>query len=365
MESSTQPVALGVPVTQDTRFGAAFIKLTIDEFNALGFAYGDCVSISFSNGYSLDEVPYFNGYYTAASQPVLVAYPGYPYIDLDISTDGGMWHAAGLSEGDTADIRLVERGRHLTVQQTFDTAYTNDRKDYATDEIFANYRSCAGGQLGQGVVFRGASPIDDEYNRAAYVSRFIQRDGISFVLDISDTPETMAAFIDECHSSGLDCSYFEELLAQGRVCALGLSAGYRGMDFRRKLVDGLRQMIGFEPPYYIHCVEGKDRTGFVAILLEALMGASYAQMCDDYMQTYENYYGISPTSQPDKYDALVSLRFDDMLAFLAGLLRTDGHKPGKAELVDMDFRDCARAYLASGGMDDADIDALVNRLTTD
>lgn len=33
------------------KFGGPYINITIDDFNALGFSYGDSVDISFSNGY--------------------------------------------------------------------------------------------------------------------------------------------------------------------------------------------------------------------------------------------------------------------------------------------------------------------------
>ena len=47
-------------------------------------------------------------------------------------------------------------------------------------------------------------------------------------------------------------------------------------------------MTGQEGPCYIHCTEGKDRTGFVCLLLEALCGANYGELRDDYMTTYAN-----------------------------------------------------------------------------
>ena len=46
-------------------------------------------------------------------------------------------------------------------------------------------------------------------------------------------------------------------------------------------------------PCLIHCVEGKDRTGFVCALMLALAGASAQEIIDDYMITYYNYYGIT------------------------------------------------------------------------
>ena len=70
------PVLKDCPVEHEEEFGGVYIKNTIDEFNAYGFDYGDSVSISFTNGYKLEDIPYYNGYYTRTGETLLVAYPG-------------------------------------------------------------------------------------------------------------------------------------------------------------------------------------------------------------------------------------------------------------------------------------------------
>ena len=55
-----------------------------------------------------------------------------------------------------------------------------------------------------------------------------------------------------------------------------------------------------EGPYYIHCVEGKDRTGFVCAVIEGLANATYEEIVDDYMKTYDNYYGVNESSNREK-----------------------------------------------------------------
>ena len=63
-------------------------------------------------------------------------------------------------------------------------------------------------------------------------------------------------------------------------------------DFTEKLAAGLRFMISNEPPYLVHCNEGKDRAGMTIALLEALSGATMDEIIADYMESYENYYGV-------------------------------------------------------------------------
>lgn len=53
-------------VIHEEEFGGVYIVMTIDDFNALGFEYGDSVDVVFSTGYSLEDIPYYNGYYVDA-----------------------------------------------------------------------------------------------------------------------------------------------------------------------------------------------------------------------------------------------------------------------------------------------------------
>ena len=83
--------------------------MTIDDLNAAGFEYGDSVNIEFSNGYKLDGIPYYNGYYTQTGEPLLVAYPGYPYIKACINSGGDLFTDAKLTEDDTASVTLAAK----------------------------------------------------------------------------------------------------------------------------------------------------------------------------------------------------------------------------------------------------------------
>ena len=100
-------------VIREEEFGGIYIDLSIEDFNALGFDYGDEVSIFFSNGYKLENIPYYNGYYAKTGQPLLVGYPGYPYINAALMDGDSLWTVADMAEGDTADISLIKKGKYL------------------------------------------------------------------------------------------------------------------------------------------------------------------------------------------------------------------------------------------------------------
>ena len=345
------------PVIRDTSFGGVYIDIEIEDFNELGFAYGDSVDIVFSNGYELRGIPYYNGYYVNVGDPLLVGYPGYPHIEAALNYGDSLWAVAGLEEGDTATVTLASPGAFRAVQEAFDITYLSDRSAYPnlSDAQFANYRSLSGGALREGAVYRSASPIDNEYCRASYVEAQMGATGIAFVLDLSDNADEVDAFMAQSIADGVDVSYFSRLRDAGCTAELDLNASYPSQAFAEKLAAGFVEMSGHEGPYLIHCIEGKDRTGFACILLEALAGASYDEMANDYMLTYANYYGITRESDPDKYDTIVGLHFDGMLRFLSG--SEDG-----ADLRSLDYSGYARDYLKRGGMTDEQIDALIERI---
>ena len=49
-------------VIHEPEFGGVYITATIEDFNALGYQYGDSVDIAFSNGYTLTDQPYYDVY---------------------------------------------------------------------------------------------------------------------------------------------------------------------------------------------------------------------------------------------------------------------------------------------------------------
>ncbi|MBR2780411.1 MAG: hypothetical protein IKD81_03245 [Eubacteriaceae bacterium] len=130
-------------VKHETEFGGVYIVITIDDFNALGFEYGDSVDVVFSSGYTLEDIPYYNGYYVDAGDPLLRAYPGYEYIKAALNYGEDLWDTAmlmssprpdlfvtaKLEEHSTAEIILREKGKYLDTQKARDLSYTDIRED--------------------------------------------------------------------------------------------------------------------------------------------------------------------------------------------------------------------------------------------
>ena len=130
------------------------------------------------------------------------------------------------------------------------------------------------------------------------------------------------------------------------------------LTFGEKLVKGLVAMANNDGPYLVHCVEGKDRTGYLIMVLSALSGATYEEMVDDYMLTYDNYYSITKKSDKDRYETIKEKDIDLMLHYLIG------DEDNKKNLIKIDdYAKYARKYLISIGMQEIDIDNLVAKLS--
>ena len=345
------PALADCPVSHSPKSDGVFIEISVADFNALGFAFGDSVDVAFSNGYTLKGLPYFSGAFVEPGEALLAGFSNLPYIEAGVSYGDDLWVTAGLSDGDTATVTLAEPGKFADIQKALDLSYTDERADYPSDVAFANFRELVGGNLKPGSFYRGASPVNDKHNRAAYASALIAGAGVQADFDLADNDDEIEGFLKEDAEAGVDVSHFEGLRRAGNVVAIDLSDAYRSEEYGQKLAAGLVELMRHDGPVYIHCTAGKDRTGFACMLLEALAGASYQQIVDDYMFTYDNYYQLNATNGAERFNIVREQRLDSMLRHVLGVEKG-------TDLASADLSAGARNYLKSAGMTDGQIDQL-------
>ncbi len=345
-DKTQSPSLSDAKISKDTKFGAAIIDITIEDFNKLGFALGDSCNISFTNGYTLSDVPYFNGYYVKNGEPVIVAYPSNTNVLITLN-NVGIWDSAALTEDCTVTITLNASKKYLATQQALGQSYSLLRSEYSSDEEFSNFRALKGGNLKENFIYRGASPVDNSRNRAQYTDGLLEKNAIACVVDLADSESDMGKYLaDENFRS----EYTKSLYENSNMILLSMGSGYASQTYKESVVTGFMFMLEHKDAasYYVHCMEGKDRTGFVCALIEALAGATYDEMCADYMQTYENYYKISKDKTPEKYNAIVALYFD---SFMECLYKTSD----VATLKTADYTLAATQYLLDGGMSEQSV----------
>lgn len=332
-------------VKQGEEFDDVFLTISIDDFLNSGFSYGDSINIYFTNGLTANDIPFYSGFYAKRGDPVVVGYEGYEYIILT-RVNIGLWSVTGLTEEDTAKVELNEKGKYKIQEDTFTLKYSDDVKDYESKEQFANYRGIKGGKLKEFLIYRGASPVDNTRKRATIVNELIKRDGIKYVLNLAENKKEYDTLIKKKLSN----SYVNKLFKKKNVLLLDMSADYSSKEYGESIIEGFRAMLEHDGPYYIHCLEGKDRTGFVCILLEALAGFSEKELEADYMVTFTNYFGITKEDNPEKYEAIKETYYDPIIDYL--------HPKGSAT----DYKEDACNYLRSFGMQEEEIQSLISLL---
>jgi hypothetical protein len=200
----------------------------------------------------------------------------------------------GLEVGSPVYMGLVEKGAYKDELEIRHLVRSDVREDYASDEVFANFREITLGDIAPGKLYRCSHPsIDDP--RAPYASALIEQAGIKTVINLSDSDEELASNLEYSE-------YYKSISEAGNLINLNMSVDPLADDFARKLGEGLRFMIAHEPPYLIHCVEGKDRAGIASALLGAIMNAKTDEIYADYVKSYENYYNVVPGTAA--YDAV-------------------------------------------------------------
>lgn len=199
-----------------------------------------------------------------------------------------------MDETCTATITLREKAKYLPAQKARDIHYSDEQREDEPDEVFGNFRVVNGmGALKENILYRSASPCDNEHNCAA--------------------------------------------------------------DFSEKPARGLATAAGHEGPFLVHCVEGKDRTGYVMMILEALAGATYREILDDYMLTYDNYYQINQTTDPERYQIIREKNIDEMIAYMTGM-------DAKADFSKVDLALSARRLLIGMGMTEEQVNLLKSKI---
>lgn len=248
---------------------------------------------------------------------------------------------------------MAKKAAMLAYQELCALKYSNDRADYNDDASFANFRAVTVGAIGDGKLYRSASPINNKHGRASYANAFIEAAGVSTVVNLADSAEDIAEYIA---AEDFNSEYYLGLYESGKVITLDMSGDFYSDEFSTSIADGLIFLAQNNPPYSIHCTEGKDRAGFTAVLLGALMGAELQEIVDDYMLSFYNYYGITQEAEPERYEAALNTNLYVMLYHITGVNSYE-------ELTQVDLESVATKYLLDAGMSEDDILTLKAKLS--
>lgn len=256
-------------------------------------------------------------------------------------TDTTVWLLQdGLEDPIPVEIALLEKGGYQEQWELHQLTRTNSRDDYPdlTDAEYANFRCVSAAGLGENILYRSTSPISAKLKRNTYADAACRETGIRTVLNLTDTQAEAEGLMNGTYYGTCDVIY----------CPI--TQDLQNPENLALLADGLRALANAEPPYLVHCVEGKDRTGIVCALLECLAGATPDEVKADYLVTYRNFYGVEPGSE--KADALLNANLLKSLKLLFGVDSPE----------DCDLRTEAADFLVEIGLTSEEVCRLQTRL---
>lgn len=293
-------------------YGGIALNITVKQLFEAGFKYADIAYVEFAD--KKLEIPVVPNYrylpagnagiisFADQSSPVILA-----SFYKDFSTNQGIatktvnpdksfyWTPAdGVKFPLDVKITLARPNGYAEEFEIYNLKRSTERKDYPqlTDAEFGNFREVTTTGAKPGTIYRASSPISPEIGRNKYVDAASKAAKIKLFLNMSDSKENGEKYPD----------YAKTYYSTQKIAWLHLNSDLTSATFSKGYAEGLRAIIKNETPVLLHCIEGQDRTGFGIAALEAFTGASYKEIIEDYMKTYENYYGVKKNTR--QYEVL-------------------------------------------------------------
>ncbi|MCR5526054.1 MAG: tyrosine-protein phosphatase [Lachnospiraceae bacterium] len=352
-ETSEYADVVDVPsaITMIKKSGMMVLAVSYNNMKEVGYKVGDVVNVTIKD-YSVSMPFCYKDNDVDVNESVLVNEDGSVGLTINggnFAESTGLFKKVKDESGKTGweikdgeelnkilvTISLLENDAYLDDYNIRNMDRSTERTDFDDDEQFANWRAVSGGSIKESLIFRGSSPINiTNASRVAYVEQLEVNNGIKTVLNLADSEKE----IDE-HMDSSNVQYYASLVSAGSVACLNMDYDFKADVFKEKAAEGIRFMLEHDGPYLIHCTEGKDRTGFMCALIEALLDADRDEIVSDYMKTYVNYYDMDEDDEEYRYIEENQLR--DIFEALYG--RED------YENSSLDLRSAAEIFLLNGG----------------
>lgn len=183
--------------------------------------------------------------------------------------------------------------------------------------------------------------------------------GIQYEIALSYSDKT----VKEAYES-LD-GYCLTLCENGKYVAP--SMGYLYFQDKAKTTTVLNSILENDGPYLIHCNVGRDRTGFVSLLIQSLCGCSAQEMKADEAKAFCNLYHIQVRSE--EYRTVTECTYDRNMYLISNYDKIDDIFDIDWDSIDVSSVDTYTAayryctdYL---GMSAEDVNSLIGKLCVD
>lgn len=332
-------------------YGMLVPSFSPSDLMAAGFAYADLLDVRIGDNIVLHNVPFTTGFNeVGVMETCFCDYNGLGQMYGFGLLHGNFSERIGGRIGDKIVVTMSEKQGYKDTYEIMHSVYGYDPKGYDSPEIFANFREVKTTGMKPGVLYRSSNPLNPKDNavRFAFVDSLARLVGIQTEIDLADTEEKIKLYRTR---EDFTSTYCPALFDAKKVIPLGLTADTYSKTFMQTFGNGLRFMINNEPPYLVHCNEGKDRCGFAILVLEALAGATYEEVAADYMQTLINFYKIKKGD--NSYKVRQTLSIDRLVWLLENVDAVDdftGIDWTKADPKKVDLKKAAENYVMGCGL---------------
>lgn len=319
------------------KYGNLETDLNANDLFEAGFEYGDILNIKV--GENIYQAPIVSTYSDVDVGNFLIRIKGEKvYFAINY---GNCMKKTGAQAGSMIMISMTDKGAYLLEYKTRHLTKSEERADYESDEVFANFRSIVMGDIKEGTLYRSCNPALAD-NRAPFAEELAKKHGIKTIINLADSEESLMENMD-------NITWYKEMYEKGNVILLDMDVDYSSQEFGSKLAKGFVFLAEGEKPYLIHCNEGKDRAGFASVVLESLMGATLEEIQSDYMLSYLNYYGVKKGT--DQYNYISDTPYNMLKTISEGI-----------EVTDANLEKIAKNYMMKIGLTDEQIMMIKDKL---
>jgi protein tyrosine/serine phosphatase len=149
---------------------------------------------------------------------------------------------------------------------------------YSDKHEFVNFREVCTTGIASKRLYRSSHPVilsETDF----IMAKLAEEAGIATVLNLVDNEKEVAI-------KAARVPWYHCLFKRGCIIALNMGFDCLSDHFSVKLKKGFRFMLEHNAPYLIHCFHGIDRTGFMVMILEMLMGAGKEEIVNEYMMSF-------------------------------------------------------------------------------
>ena len=218
-EYQKDSISLEAKIKKINGEGDLVLDITREDLNNAGFSVGDQVKVVISAYEYLEKMPYFNydsdsesdecALITDDGNAALSVAKGSFAEDEDLFTPGTgkngeiVWKDKKGEDGigKKVKIYLHDKGEYLSQYRLRNPERSNDRDDYSSGSEYANFREINKGTIGQDILYRSSSPINDSIGRAEAVAKRVKKAGIKTVINLSDSKKDAGKYIKESKNS--------------------------------------------------------------------------------------------------------------------------------------------------------------------